>query len=119
VGPGVVLGLAFQDPLILSQHTHIPMPTAGEAPVRPRLGTEQTEYTRSVDFPGWIGLGLLCGTGEHERHHAYPQVPGYRLHQVPWVPPRRVSAWRFLRGAKRLSGERFLFENSNTTEFQL
>ena len=60
-----------------------------------------------------------CGTGEHERHHAYPQVPGYRLHQVPWVPPRRVSAWRFLRGAKRLSGERFLFENSNTTEFQL
>ena len=119
VGPGVVLGLAFQDPLILSQHTHIPMPTAGEETVRPRLGTEQTDYTRSVDFPRWIGLGLLCGTGEHERHHAYPQVPGYRLHQVPWTPPRRVSAWRFLRGAKRLSGERFLFENSNTTEFQL
>ena len=76
VGPGLVLGLAFQDPLILSQHTHIPMPTAGADPVRPRLGTDQTEYTRSVAFPPWISLGLLCGTGEHERHHAYPQVPG-------------------------------------------
>lgn len=119
IGPGVLLGLAFQDPLILSQHTHIPMPTAGDEAVRPRLGTEQTEYTRSVAFPTWLGLGLLCGTGEHERHHAYPQVPGYHLHQVPWTPPRRVSAWQFLRGAKRLPGERFLFENSSTTEFQL
>ena len=119
VGPGLLVGLSLQDLLILSQHTHIPMPTSAGRDVRPRTGREQAEYTRSVSFPTWIGLGLLCGTGEHECHHVFPQVPGFLLHRIPWDPPRRVGALQFVREAKRLRGAHFLFENSNATGFQL
>lgn len=119
VGVGLLLGLAAQDPLILSQHTHVPMPCAAERDVRPRSAVEQAHYTRSLALPAWLGRGLLCGVGEHELHHALPQVPGYRLHRVAWTPPRRVGAWRFLREAKSLPGERFLFENADSTGMQV
>jgi fatty acid desaturase len=119
VGVGLLLGLALQDPLILSQHTHLPMPCAAQREVRPLSAAQQARYTRSLAFPAWIGRGLLCGVGEHERHHAFPRVPGYLLHRVPWTPPRRVGAWRFLRAARRLSGARLLFENAETTGFRL
>ena len=36
IAGGLVLGLMLQDPLILSQHTHVPMPCANQREVRPR-----------------------------------------------------------------------------------
>ena len=109
VGPGLLLGLALQDLILLSQHTHIPTPSSGGMPVSPLSGRDQASFTRSIALPRWLGVGLLCGIGEHELHHAYPQVPGYRLHRVPATPARRLPALTFLREAKRLRGEDFLF----------
>ena len=115
VGPGLLLGLALHDLVLLSQHTHIPTPSSQGVEARPRSGREQATYTRSVALPPWLGVGLLCGIGEHELHHAFPQVPGYRLHRIPASPPRRVHALAFLRQAKRLRGTQFLFSDAEAT----
>jgi hypothetical protein len=41
----------------------------------------------------------------------YPRVPGYRLGRIAYVPHNEVPWWGWLRKAKRVPGEVFLFQN--------
>jgi fatty acid desaturase len=71
----------------------------------------QEVFTRSLQFPAWFARLILLNLDAHELHHMYPRVPGYDLHRIAYVPQNRIHWWRWLVGAKRLSGEVFLFQN--------
>jgi acyl-lipid omega-6 desaturase (Delta-12 desaturase) len=75
----LVIGLALQDPLILSQHTHIPQPVSGGRIVQPLPPRAQLAFTRSLRFPDWFAQWLLINFNAHELHHLHASVPGYRL----------------------------------------
>lgn len=114
----LLLGLALQDPLILSQHTHIAQPVSEGRSVAPLSGETQIRYTRSLRFPRWFARWLLMNFNMHERHHLHPNVPGYRLAQLEEAQPNEVHWWTWLRAAKRLSGAQFVFGHREQTGFR-
>ncbi|MFN0166425.1 MAG: fatty acid desaturase family protein [Bryobacteraceae bacterium] len=117
-GAAVLMGLAIQDPLILSQHTHLPQRLSQGRPVQPFPALEQEVFTRSLRLPKWISAFLLHFDA-HELHHMYPFVPGYYLHRLDYRPRNEVDWLRWLRRAKQLPGVVFLFQNRHQTGFDL
>ena len=114
----LLLSLALQDPLILSQHTHIPQRLSRGRNVRPLPPAEQLRYTRSLRFPSWISRWILFGFDAHELHHRFPGIPGCRLRGMARATANEVHWWEWLRAAKRLRGSVLLFENSESTGFR-
>lgn len=117
-GMALLLSLASQDVILLSQHTHMPRElSAGEA-VKPFPPLEQERFTRSLLLPEWLSRFLLR-FDYHELHHMYVRVPGYDLHRIGYRPANEVRWLEWLRGAKRLSGTQFLFGRREDTGFRL
>lgn len=115
VGLALLLAYALEDPLLLSQHTHIPQRLARGARVRPIPAREQAAHTRSLVVPGWASRLVLFGFDAHELHHVHPGVPGWRLASIGWRPPNALAWWRWLLHAKRLRGSVLLFQNRAAT----
>lgn len=119
IGPGLVLTFVLQDPIILSQHTHIPQNLARGRRTRPFPAREQERFTRSLRFPNWFSVLFLMRFDAHELHHMYVQVPGYYLRSLEITTANEVDWLKWLKGAKKLRGEEFLFQNSGQTGFTL
>lgn len=115
VGPGALLSLLLIEPIMMSQHTHVPQQLASGASVKPFSTVAQVPFTRSLVFPAWFSKFILLGFDAHELHHAYPAVPGYALSEIDWSPPRQVPWWDFVRAARAMRGEDFLFKNTSAT----
>jgi acyl-lipid omega-6 desaturase (Delta-12 desaturase) len=110
VGLALLLALIAEDLLLLSQHTHIPQNVSHGATVRPFPTIEQEVFTRSLIFPRWLST-LLLHIDAHELHHMYPFVPGYRLGGVEYRTENEIGLWAWIRGARSMPGEIFLFHN--------
>ncbi|MES2320058.1 MAG: fatty acid desaturase [Pseudomonadota bacterium] len=117
-GLGLLLALAFQDLLLLSQHTHMPTSRAGADAVKPFSGPEQQINTRSLRLPGWLSW-LLLHFDAHELHHMRVRVPGYRLRALNEPAPNEVHWWTWLCAVKRLSGVEFMFDTRERTGMML
>ena len=115
-GLGLLLALAIQDPLLLSQHTHMPRHLADGKTVRPFSHLEQEAYTRSIRFPSWFSL-LIMHFDAHELHHIFVRVPGYRLRRINYQVSNEVGWWQWLCAAKKLSGVEFLFGRRDESGF--
>ncbi len=117
-GPALLLSLMAEDVLLLSQHTHIPQHVSHGAEVRPFPAIEQEEFSRSLRLPGWLSM-MLLHFDAHELHHMYPFVPGYHLHGVAYTPQNEVGYWGWIRAAKRVPGEVFLFQNRSESGWEI
>jgi acyl-lipid omega-6 desaturase (Delta-12 desaturase) len=115
VGLGLLLTFMMQDVLILSQHTHVPMQLSGGETVPPFAPKEQEVFTRSLRFPAWFSTFILLHVDAHELHHMYPRVPGYYLNRIPYRTHNEVGFWDWMRKARRLPAEVFLFQNRHTS----
>jgi omega-6 fatty acid desaturase (delta-12 desaturase) len=118
-GLGVVLSLVLQDLLLLSQHTHIPLNVSHGKRVQPYPAIEQDVFTRSLRFPPWFSTAVLLNIDAHELHHMYPHIPGYRLRHINYSPKNEAHWWQWIRAAKSVPGDVFLFENRNESGFHL
>jgi fatty acid desaturase len=112
-GAGLVLALMIEDPLLLSQHTHIPQQVSGGRKVRAFAAFEQETFTRSLRFPAWVSRLILFNFDAHELHHMYPFVPGYHLRRIDYTGANEVDWWTWLKAVKRIRAEHFLFKNQN------
>lgn len=110
VALGVFLSLIAEDLLLLSQHTHIPQQLSHGETVRPFPTIEQEVFTRSLVFPAWLSAVLLH-IDAHELHHMYPFVPGYRLGGIAYETENEIGVWTWIRRARAMPGEIFLFHN--------
>lgn len=128
VGPGrigrlaglaLLLSLLVEDPLLLSQHTHIPQHLSHGRTVAPFPAPQQDVFTRSLRVPAWVSTCVLLHLDAHELHHMYPFVPGYHLGRIDHVTANGIDWWQWLRSAKRLPGEVFLFQNRNQSGFHI
>jgi fatty acid desaturase len=109
-GVALLLALIAEDLLLLSQHTHIPQRLSLGEQVRPFPTIEQEVFTRSLVFPRGLSA-LLLHLDAHELHHMYPFVPGYRLGGVDYETENEIGLWAWIRGARAMPGELFLFHN--------
>ncbi len=113
-GLGFLLSLVGQESLILSQHTHVPQRLSEGPEARPFPPEEQEQFTRSLRLPPWLST-LLLHFDAHELHHLYPQVPGYRLRRIDYLPAHEVGWLTWIRAARGMSGTSFLFSNWDRT----
>lgn len=113
-GLGLFLSFMTQDIIIVSQHTHIPQNNSGGKNVTPFPVQDQAQFTRSLSFPRWFSF-LILHFDAHELHHHYPYVPGYYLHKIQEPKYKAVNWWKWLRSAKQLPAEIFMFKNRNQT----
>ncbi len=118
IGPALLLSLVAEDVLLLSQHTHIPQNISHGEKVRPFPAIQQEAFTRSLRLPTPVST-LLLHFDAHELHHMYPFLPGYRLHRVTYAPHNEVGCWRWIRLAKRVPGEVFLFQNRTDSGWEI
>jgi len=109
-GLAVLLSLVAEDLLLLSQHTHIPQMVSHGERVLPFPTVEQEVFTRSLVFPRWLS-SLLLQIDAHELHHMYPFVPGYRLSGISYETENGIHWWTWVRRARAMPGELFLFHN--------
>ena len=110
-GLAMVIGFMLQEPIMLSQHTHIPLRLAGDTEVAPFTPAQQVPFTRSLRFPRWISTLVLLHFDAHELHHEHPNVPGWRLRSLDRQTPNDFPAWRWIRMARRIPADVFLFSN--------
>jgi omega-6 fatty acid desaturase (delta-12 desaturase) len=110
-----VLSLVWVEPIMLSQHTHIPMKLAKGASVAAIASAEQEPYTRSLRVPGWMAAAILFHFDAHELHHMYPWLPGYALRKVPYATVNEMRLFPWLLAVKRMSAEDFMLKNRNDT----
>jgi fatty acid desaturase len=118
-GLATVLSFVLQDPLILSQHTHLPQRLSGGRRVAPLDPGAQARHTRSLAFPRWFAHCVLLHFNAHELHHRFAAVPGYRLGRITCPPPNEVHWWTWLKAVKRMRGSAFLFQTRDQTGFTL
>lgn len=116
-GLAIFLTLVMQDPIILSQHTHIPMQLSRGEQVSPFAPQEQEAFTRSLLFPLWFSRWILINLDAHELHHVHTSIPGYYLHLLGRQTQNGVTWWKWLLAAKRVPGDVLLYQNRNQTGF--
>ncbi len=109
-GLALLMTLVLEDLLLLSQHTHVPQQVSHGEPVRPFPAMEQEVFTRSLVFPRWVS-SLLLHIDAHELHHMYPFVPGYRLGEIAYETENEIDCFTWIRRARAMPGEVFLFQN--------
>jgi len=109
-GVALLLALAAEELLLLSQHTHIPQHLSRGDAVRPFPMLEQEVFTRTLVFPAWLSASWLH-IDAHGLHHMYPFVPGYRLREIAYEPQNRIDGWTWVRRVRAMRGEVFLFQN--------
>lgn len=105
------LTLALTDPILFSQHNHIPQAIAADRPVAPHPPADQGIYTRSLIFPRWISRLILLNFDAHELHHRHPHLPGYRLGALRDPTPNARPAWQWIRAAKKIPASVIMFQN--------
>lgn len=110
--PAYVLSLMISDLFILSQHSHIEIPVAGNNVVKPIKYLDQVKYTRSILFGKSMSKLMFLNFNLHEAHHAYPSVPAYHLDKVVVNDSNAINFFEYLKKVKRMSGMKFIFNTS-------
>lgn len=118
-GAAVLMSLIFCDPILFSQHNHMPQELSMGEKVKPHAPKDQVVYTRSLSFPLWISRWVLMQFDAHELHHKYPMVPGYRLHELKESMPNTHPWWRWIWRARRTRASVIMFQNRHDTGLDL
>ncbi len=115
IGLGTVLSLVMLDPIMISQHSHIPLENSHGDDVKAFKPRDQEVYTRSLRFPDWFSTAILLHFDAHELHHIYPHIPGYRLREIDYEPMNEAHWLKWILAARSMPAETLLFKNRNDT----
>jgi acyl-lipid omega-6 desaturase (Delta-12 desaturase) len=103
------------DPILLSQHVHLPLLKSHGASVSPFAPQDQDQFTRTIVMPPWAAKWVVLQFTTHGAHHAYPHVAHYDIDRIPFTSMHAISWHRWLRAAKRVPAVRLLYENTDDT----
>lgn len=119
LGAAYLFSLVISDLFILSQHSHIDIPLAGDDDVQPIGYRLQVAYTRSLQINPVLARCVLLNFNLHEQHHARPGIPAYHLGELGEVMPRTRPFLGYVARAKRMKGVDFIFSTTKRTGVDL
>jgi fatty acid desaturase len=111
--------LTIADPILLSQHVHLPLLRSEGAPVSSFAFADQDQFTRTLVFPRWVSRWVFLEFTNHAVHHAHPNVAHYDIDRVPFAPSHAIGWSEWLRVAKRVPAIRLLYESTKETGLHL
>lgn len=112
---GYLLFLVISDPLLISQHVHIPQKLSNGQVVSPITVKEQDIYTRSLVFPKWVSRYILLSFDKHTLHHVLPRLACYHLITINYQFTQSIPWLNWLKKAKRTPAETLLFSDNSKT----
>ncbi len=107
--------LTIGDPLLLSQHVHLPLNRTDGEKVTPFTPANQDRFTRTIIVPRWVAQWVFFQFTTHGAHHAYPQVAHYDIARVPFRSTHAVWWSDWLRTAKQMPAVLLLYKSSEDT----
>ncbi|QDK38642.1 fatty acid desaturase [Bdellovibrio sp. NC01] len=116
---GYLLFLVIADPLLISQHSHVPQKIAGSEEVRPVPVYEQDQFTRTLFFPPFVSKYILLSFDAHGPHHIWPKIPCYFLPMVKVRSANDADWYSWLKEAKALPADQILFSNREETGWNI
>lgn len=120
-----IFGLAFIvfgvvcEPIILSQHAHIPSGQSNLQNVDLVPMHQQDIYTRALVFPQWVSKYLTLSFENHIAHHFFPWIPSYYLYRVKTETGGETPGFEWIYKARKIPGDVLVFEDRNTTGLKL
>jgi omega-6 fatty acid desaturase (delta-12 desaturase) len=114
-GAAFVCFLMIGDPILLSQHVHLPLRKTQGARVTPFALAKQDLFSRTIIFPAWVERWVVLYFTTHGVHHAHPQVAHYDIARIPFSSSHAIRWSEWLRAAKRIPVMRLLYESSDDT----
>jgi acyl-lipid omega-6 desaturase (Delta-12 desaturase) len=114
--PAIYIHLFLSEIIMLSQHTHLPQKLSKGEKVKPHSADSQASFSRTLLFPEFISRYVLFYFNEHEKHHQYPNIPGYKLNEIESSEKNSIHWWRWFKQAHKMSAVDFLFKNRNETK---
>jgi acyl-lipid omega-6 desaturase (Delta-12 desaturase) len=107
--------LMIGDPILLSQHVHLPLRKTNGAKVKPFALAVQDLFARTIILPPWIERWVVLHFTTHGVHHAHPQVAHYDLAQIQFSSSHAIRWSEWLRAAKRIPVTQLLYQSSEDT----
>jgi acyl-lipid omega-6 desaturase (Delta-12 desaturase) len=107
--------LSIADPILLSQHVHIPLLRADGATVAPFAPAAQDVFSRTIVVRSWAARWVFLEFTSHGVHHAYPRLAHYDIGRVPFAPSHAIRLFAWLRLAKGVPAARLLYESTRET----
>jgi acyl-lipid omega-6 desaturase (Delta-12 desaturase) len=114
-----VFYLTIADPILLSQHAHLPLLRSDGAQVTSFNSADQDRFSRTLVVPKWVARWVVLQFTNHGVHHAYPNVAHYDIDRIPFTPSHPIGWAEWLRVAKRMSAVRLMYESSRETGITL
>lgn len=114
----IIFGLVCE-PIILSQHAHIPSGQSRSQPVSVVPLHEQDKFTRALVFPVWVSRYLTLSFENHIAHHFFPWIPSYYLYRVKTQTGGETPGFAWIRDARQIPGDVLVFEDRNTTGLKI
>ena len=111
--------LTIADPILLSQHVHIPLLRADGATVAPFAPAAQDVFSRTIVVRPWAARWVFLQFTNHGVHHAYPRVAHYDIDRVPFAPDHAIPLFAWLRLAKGVPAARLLYESTRAPGIRL
>jgi len=116
---GLYLSLATMDVIMLSQHSHIPMPVSEGKKVKNFSNKDQVQFTRSLIMPRIMAKYLFLNFNYHELHHLLPSLSCYYLDRVGLEFSNTESFFSWVRRAKKIDAATLVFKNRNETNLNI
>lgn len=118
-GLGYLIFLIISDPLLISQHVHIPQKFSQGSAVNPFSVKEQDQFTRTLIFPHWVSRYILLSFDRHTLHHVVPRLACYHLDGLDYQFSTSIHWKEWLVKAKQTPAEILLFSNNKETGLNL
>lgn len=116
---GYYFFLFISDPLLISQHVHMPQQISDGKNVNPFTVKEQDQFTRSLMFPVWVSKYMLLSFDKHTLHHVLPRLACYHLADVDHRFTASIHWFEWLVRAKKTPAAKLLFSNNKDTGLNL
>lgn len=116
---GFVISLSIMDTVMLSQHSHIPMPVSEGKKVKNFSNRDQVQFTRSLIMPKYIAKYIFLNFNYHELHHLLPTLPCYYLDGIGLEFSNTENYFNWVRRAKKINATRLVFSTRDKTNLNI
>jgi fatty acid desaturase len=116
---GFYMSLAAMDVIMLSQHSHIPMPVSEGQKVKNFSNKDQVQYTRSLLMPKFMAKYLFLNFNYHELHHLLPTLPCYYLDKIDIKFSNTENFFNWMKRAKRIDAVTLVFKTRKETNLNI
>ncbi len=113
--PAIIRSVVWKEFVIMNQHNYVEIPLSEGQYIRPVPFTELEAYTRNFYTFPFLLRYFFMNFNLREAHYVFPRLVAYRLNRIDLELPKAPSYVTWLKKAKSMKGEDYIFRTSKQT----